>query len=393
MESITNKKVKMPEAKFTDELIAEMRGRIGLKLRIDHSVNNEEATRIAIRQYADGIGDPNPLWSDEEYASKTRYGSIVAPPSWVWSVFAGTNFGWAGIGGFHCSTDVEFYYPVVRNDKITPECIFAGFEGPKPSSFAEKIIINNKENRYFNQRNQLVAKNNWYVIRMERAKARGKGKYSKLQLPHPWTEEELHEIEEEILSEKERGAETRFWEDVNVGDTLQPVVKGPLGLTDEIAYLIGGGAPIRRLAAHGVQLRIYRKQPAWAFRDPSTNALEPIFSVHYNKEAAFAQGGLPMQYDVGFQRHSWQIHMLTKWMGDDGWLKKSYAEFRNFVYFSDVVWVKGKVTKKYVDDAGEYCVGIETSAINQRGDDVMPGTAVIALPSRENGKYPLDSRL
>ena len=51
-------------------------------------------------KFADGIGDPNPLWRNDEYAKKTRFGSIIAPPSWVFSVFAGINFGGWIIGGF-----------------------------------------------------------------------------------------------------------------------------------------------------------------------------------------------------------------------------------------------------------------------------------------------------
>jgi acyl dehydratase len=388
-----SKKVKMPEAVFTEEMMAEMRRKIGTKLRIEHSINNEEATRSAIRKFADGIGDPNPLWSDAEYAGKTRYRGIVAPPSWIFSVFSGLQFGWRGLGGFHNATEANFYLPILLNDKIWPECIYTGFDGPKPSEFAERIIIDKKENSYTNQRNELIAKTKWSSIRMERAKARKKGKYSGIKLPHPWTEQELKDIEEEVLSEEIRGANPRFWEDVKVGDELKPVVKGPLGMTDEIAFLIGGGAPIPRLAAHGARLRQYQEHPAWFFRDPSTHALEPIFSVHYNKEAAYAQGGLPMQYDVGFQRHCWQIHLLTNWMGDDGWLKRSFAEYRKFVYYSDVVWVKGRVTQKYVDKDDEYCVDIKTSAVNQRGEEVMPGEATIALPSREKRAFPLSTRL
>lgn len=393
MDKMDKDKVKMAEGVITEEMVADMRSKTGLKLRIDHSVNNEEATRLAIRKFTDGIGDPNPLWTDADYARKTRYGSIMAPPSWIWSVFAGVQFGWRGLGGFHNSTDVEFYRPIFLNDKITPEARFLGFEGPKPSSFAERVVINKKEAEYTNQRNELVAKSRWSVIRIERARARKRGKYSNMKLPHPWTEPELKAIEEEVLAEEIRGANPRFWEDVKVGEELKPVVKGPLGLTDEIAFLIGGGAPIPRLAAHGVQLRQYRKHPAWSFRDPNTHALEPIFSVHYNKEAAYAQGGLPLQYDVGFQRQCWQVHLLTNWMGDEGWLKRTYAEYRNFVYFSDVVWVKGEVKDKFTDEEGECCVKIETKATNQRGEEVMPGYAVVALPSRERGTSPLDRRL
>jgi acyl dehydratase len=388
-----SKKARMPEAVITEKMMADMRSKAGLKLRIEHSINNEEATRLAIRKFADGIGDPNPLWSDADYARKTRFGSIVAPPSWIWSVFAGIQFGWRGLGGFHSSTDVEFYRPILLNDKITPEARFIGFDGPKASDFAERVVINNKEASYTNQRNELVAKSKWTVVRMERAKAKKRSKYSGIKLPHPWTEQELKDIEEEVLSEEIRGADIRFWEDIKIGDELKPIIKGPIGMTDEIAFLIGGGAPIPRLAAHGVQLRQYRKHPAWAYRDPNTYALEPIYSVHYNKEAAQAQGALPMPYDVGFQRHSWQIHMLTNWMGDDGWLKRSYAEYRKFVYHSDVIWIKGRITKKYIDDEGEYCVDIETSAINQRGENVMPGRATVALPSREKQAFPLNKRL
>lgn len=383
---------RMPEAYITEEMIEEMRRKIGLKLRIEHSIFNEEANRMAILKFADGIGDPNPLWRDPEYARTTSYGTLVAPPSWVFSVFAGVQFGWRGLGGFHNATEVEFYRPVRLGDKITPECVFTGFEGPKPSKFAERMVVDWYENRYYNQRGELVAKARWSVVRVERAKAKEKGKYRNLQLPHPWTEEELRRIEEEVLSEEIRGSNPRWWEEVEVGEELRPVVKGPLGMTDEIAFICGGGAPIPRLTAHGVALRWYRRHPAWAFRDPITHALEPIFAVHYNREAARAMG-LPLQYDVGFQRHCWQIHLLTNWMGDEGWLKRSYAEYRRFVYHSDVVWVKGKVEEKFIDEEKECCVRVRTSAFNQRGEEVMPGQAIVALPSREGGLSPVRKRL
>lgn len=385
------KEAKLVEARITDDMIAEMRSKIGLKLRIDHSINNEEATRLAIIKFVSGIGDPNPLWSDAEYAKNTRYGGIAAPPSWVISVFSGIQFGWRGLAGFHNASYLEFYKPVMLNDKITPECVFTGFEGPKPSQFAERMVMDWYETSYHNQRNELVARSKMSIIRVDRGKAKEKGKYSAIQLPHPWKEEELKKIEEEVLAEDIRGSRIRFWEDVEIGEELKPIVRGPIGLTDELAFIMGGGAPIPRLAAHGVQLRAYRQHPAWAFRDPNTCALEPIFAVHYNKEAARAMG-VPTAYDVGWQRQCWHIHLLTNWMGDDGWIKKCNAEYRRFVYLSDVIWIKGKVVRKYLED-GECSVDVETSARNQRGEEVMPGAATIALPSRERRTHPLDKRL
>lgn len=40
-----------------------------------------EVEKRHIRQFAEAIGDSNPLYVDEEYAAKTMYGGIIAPPT------------------------------------------------------------------------------------------------------------------------------------------------------------------------------------------------------------------------------------------------------------------------------------------------------------------------
>jgi len=42
-----------------------------------------EVEKGAVRRFAEAIGDPNPLWSDEEAARGTRYGGIIAPPTFL----------------------------------------------------------------------------------------------------------------------------------------------------------------------------------------------------------------------------------------------------------------------------------------------------------------------
>jgi acyl dehydratase len=100
-----------------------------------------------------------------------------------------------------------------------------------------------------------------------------------------------------------------------------------------------------------------------------------------------------MQYDVGFQRQCWHIHLLTDWMGDDGWVVSADAQYRSFVFLSDVIRLGGRVVAKRVTDDGEAIVDVETWAQNQRGQDVMPGKATVALPSRELGTNPVRRRL
>jgi acyl dehydratase len=50
-----------------------------------NSVRTYEVEKGAIRRFAEAVDDPNPLYQDEAYAGKSRYGSIIAPPGF---------FGW-----------------------------------------------------------------------------------------------------------------------------------------------------------------------------------------------------------------------------------------------------------------------------------------------------------
>jgi acyl dehydratase len=385
----------MPQAVIDDAMIAAMRAKAGATLRIDHSVNNEFASRIAVIKFVGGIGDINPLWTDVDHARRSPYGAPVAPPSFIIGCFSGIQFGWPGLGSFHSKSHITFERPVYWGDAVESTCIYEGFDGPSASSFAGRTVTDKFTNSYRNQFGERIATLEWDVINFERGSAASRRKNGSSQpdpiLPHPWTEEELVRIEAAILAETPRGADPRYWDDVSVGDELDVVTKGPIGLTDEIAFVAGGGTPIPRLKAHAAALHDYQDHPAWAFRDPVTSAQEPIYSVHYNLQAARAMS-VAFQYDVGFQRQCWQVHHLTHWAGDHAWVKEVQSEYRKFVYLSDVVELRGAITGKRIDDDGEHVVDLKTKAVNQRGEIVMPGWAVVALPARGEEGSPVSWR-
>ena len=271
-------KLHLSAGKITDEALEELRGRVGSKFKIDpfHTLICQDT----IRHYVDGIGDVNPLFREDPYARQTRYGRLIAPPSWLYSVFpTWVPQGLRGVHAFHSGNDWTFYKPLLEGDTITPELTFTHFEDKK-SQFAGRIIIVHYDDNFYNQHGEIVANAKAWSVRAERSAAQEKGKYSTIQLPHPWTEQELRDIEEQVLAEEVRGSKVRYWEDVQEGEELPPLVKGPLGITDIIAWCIGS-APVK-LKALGAALRDYRKHPAWAFRDPQTGALEPTYAVHYN---------------------------------------------------------------------------------------------------------------
>jgi acyl dehydratase len=371
------------------ESVAKHRARIGRQFKATGL--NEEATKDTIRHFADGIGDPNPLWRNEEYAKKTRIGTITAPPSFLFSVFVGVvQQGLAGVHAFHSGSDWEFYRPMLRGDSFRVECTFSGLD-EKSTDFADTWLVEHYDSKYYNQKGQLVAINRPTQIRATRSGMKKSGKYTRLQLPHPWTEEEALNIEDQGLAEEIRGASPRFWEDVKVGEELPPLVKGPISMTDEIAWLAGGAT--QPFQANSVAYALYRKISGWAFFHPITHAHEIIESVHIDPQAA-ATTGLPYPYDFGAQRHSWLMQSVTHWMGDDGFLKRSHARYSRFLYLSDAVWVKGKVLRKYIDGDGDFCVDIESTAINQRNENALhPALCTVALPSREKNVWPLERRI
>lgn len=374
---------------ITEDMLQELRRRIGAELRIRWP-HNELASKEVIRNFAYGIGDANPLWVDDEYAKNTRYGYIVAPPSWLYSVGIMVPHGLPGLPSFHAGDDWEFHKPVLVGDRLKPKVVFTGFE-EKHSKSAGRIIIAYQDRKYYNQRDEIVARCNGWIVHTEAQAVEKGGKYSSVQLPHPWQDEELKRIEDEILAEQVRGKEVRYWEDVKVGDEIPQVVRGPLSETDEFAWWTGMGGGLA-IMVHGIALANYKKHPAWGFRDPETHAMEPAVAFHWNKNVAKAMG-LRYPCDVGIQRHSWLIELITDWMGDEAWLKRCRAEYRGFFYLSDVIWLRGRVTRKYIDEDGEHSVDIESNTVNQRGEEIMPGKATVALPSREKGIWPVERRL
>lgn len=372
----------LARGKFTDEMLDNMRALIGTPLRTASCLNNEWATRLAILRFAEGIGDDNPLWTDEDYAARSPFGSLVAPPSFIFACLGSIQVGWPGLGGFHCETKMQFNQPIRVGDKIKASVTFDGFDGPiEDSNFGGRRIKDYLRQEYRNQNDDLVATFICSRMRFERGEMQKRAEGRQITVPHPWTEEEIFAIEEQILAERPRGAKPRYWDDVEVGDEIDTITKGPLGLTDFIAFIAAGAAPIPRVSAHSVALKRYRKHPKWAFRDPRTHALEPVYSVHYNDYAASLQGA-QAAYDVGIQRTCWQIHSLTNWMGDTGALKAITGQYRAHVYLSDVVKLGGRVESKEIDEHGNHLVKLTTWAYNQREKNVMPGTAVIALPAR-----------
>jgi acyl dehydratase len=364
-------------AVITPEMIDDVKRRIGVPWTPTTPFFNTEATCDTIRHFVDAVGDPNPLYRDEDYGRNTRYGMIIAPPCFLYSVcWATGRVGFPGIHAWNSGSDWEWFLPIRLHDRVTYTMTVTDLK-EKRSEMAGRVFIEYARVDYRNQRDELVATCTGWSVRAERHASGERGKYKHIEKAR-YSREQLEAIWADYDREEIRGAIPRYWEDVTVGETLTPVVKGPLTLRDLVTWVMGAGSPYMR--AHRFALEFERRHPSVTMIDSQTGQVDVPELVHMEETRA-QEIGIPGAYDYGCQRSSWIGHLLTNWMGDDGFLRKLYVELRRFNVVGDTTWCKGKVTRKFTED-GEHLVEVDVWAENQRGEVTAPGRAVVRLPSK-----------
>jgi acyl dehydratase len=367
--------------KITEQGVEDLRKRIGVKITDSIEPWNYEATRDAIRHYAHGIGDDNPLWCDPAYADKTKYGSIVALPSFLFSTnrfISGYCGGLSGVHAMWAGADWTWHKPVLRNDTITTEAHLKDLIEHQ-TRFAGRSFQQIYHVDFYNQNGDHVAGADSWVFRTERDEARERGtKYDAVKgKVEPFTDEQLAEWGKVYANEEIRGAKTRYWEDVQEGEEMPRMMKGPMTVTGFICYAQGwGGLYIR---ANKIAWKMQQAHPGLGIKN-RFNIPDCPERVHWDDDFA-REVGTPGAYDYGPERTSWLTHHCTNWMGDDGFLHKHKSQIRRHNPDGDVIFIGGTVTRKYVDN-GRHYVEISQRAETHRGELSATGAAVVELPSR-----------
>ncbi|MDP6511556.1 MAG: MaoC family dehydratase N-terminal domain-containing protein [Dehalococcoidia bacterium] len=364
---------------ITEESIADADRRIGMDWR--SSRVTIEITRDNINDFCNYMGSSNPLFLDEEYARKTRWGGFIAPPAMVGTAIIAP--GMRGVQWIYAGTEWEFFQVMRPGDIIVMRGRYLGGVQKKGAAVSQ-WYMQKGETICTNQRGELVARAQVYCARTPRRQAEGGMQYEARN--RAWSADELESIEKAMLNEGVRGSELRYWEDVVVGEEIRSVAYGPLravdialtgSFTDTGVYSAEGEA---HAGGHVYQLIHRRRHPADTYVDPVTGIQDHPHRGHW--ESFMAQEvGMPGVYDVGPHRVSWLCRFITDWMGDDAFLKKLSGWLRRPNVVSDVTYMKGTVEEKWVEN-GETLVRCQLLGINQEEQVTMPGSAVVRLPSR-----------
>jgi acyl dehydratase len=367
--------------KITNEGIAKVRERIG-KGFTGRQPWRTEVSRDTIWHLAHAIGDLSPLYTDPEYAAKNTpwgklqcpgvvlrcYDTLSAPGS------AGLPEGLPGVHSIWSGSHYEWNRPVLIGDQIRAECYLKDVV-EKASKFTDgRTVYMTYEAVYYDQKDECIGKRSDTYMRADRNKTRESSVYKKEELAH-WTPADIDRFQEQYRSEK-RTAE-RYWDDVNLGDDIGQVIKGPLTPTAEIAFESFFGV---YLVGNVVASRLLDKHPMLMV--PNEQGIpEPPQRVHWDNKFTQDTLGLPGAYDLGLERLSWMCHVVTNWMGDRGHLSFIDARYKRFNYLGDVTWARGTVTEKFERD-GKKMVKLDVSTVNHRDEVTATAVAEVVLPTR-----------
>ena len=340
---------------------------------------NIVANKDLIRRYAQVVGDDNPLWVDEEYAKKTRYGHIIAPPFILHCIAIGAGGG----REFHVPVSLgratylnlgcnwQFFKPVYAGDSFkVKDVIFNSIEDKtRLDGNGPRQFLTSSDRTYINQNEEVVCIVNRRLMNVILDQPTNDPKTDWKEFPIPqdfpeyeYTDEEMDAIERTFNEEEIRGSNPRYWEDVAVGDVLKPVIHGLHNLNDQmLAYALQG---------FHLSSRAIRKEAA-GNNNWGAVATDFLFQI--------LNGCLKTTF--GTQMDAMLGHLMTNWMGDDGFLKNFNSQNRTIDPYGDANWCRGKVIRKYIEN-GEHLVDVALWIESIRGWIVTSATATIVLPSK-----------
>ncbi len=147
-----------------ESILNKVRGQIG----VEWQVGVYEIEKGRLRMFVQAIGDPNPLWQDDEYAKKSGYGGIIAPSTFPVAICNNElpeQLLFPSSEAINAGNEVEFYQPIRPGDIITVTAKYTDVN--ERVGRMGKMGFIDIQITYTNQRQEVVAINVLKVIILE----------------------------------------------------------------------------------------------------------------------------------------------------------------------------------------------------------------------------------
>jgi acyl dehydratase len=313
-------------------------------------------------------GNNNPLFSDKEYAKKTKYGDVIAFPlilqPELWPAMNDSH-GLADymlVNGLNCTNN--YYKPFYEGDSLYQVVVEQHYVDITPAAGScYRTLALSGTARYYNQKRELVAESASILKESyRRHKDPAKRNPSRNRAwespdwwqrkPHQYTDKDWETIIGVWKNETYRGADVLYWDDVNVGDEPSPRAAGPF-LSDEVGTDMLFNIPdwssnvkndvlnpetfakmVKNKQGIYVLPQYLEKKPKGQGSGNGMDRLEMPVSgelpqggpppqggnkVKETPEIAHRDGRAVIQNSVCAK---WVAGMIINWIGDQGWLER-----------------------------------------------------------------------
>jgi len=382
-----------------DQLIAKFnaeRGSVKLPLPVHEIMDNEYergmlnslVTEDLIRHYADAIGDPNPIWRSRNYAAGTRWGGMTAPPTFESCIAYGSAYGGRlrvpGVARLAAGNRHEYLKPIRPGQEFHIYDRYMGFEEKKVEGKPYRMFIESVPRYFVDQHDETIAiatgRNIYLATPPGKRGAKREGGMYKDKKRRPLSAADpkaIHrDFDDQLAGVGRRGAQTRYWEDVVEGEEIRPVAKGVYDVCDSVAR----GSVSCYVYAFAIKWAAMRNHLHHHPQDPETGEHRFRRDWHYEDHAA-QLFGVPYANAGGIHNEMMLVHLVTDWMGDDGFVRWMDSQDRRMNFLGDATWVKGRVARKFVEN-GERLVELDVWAENQDGQKHTTAKVGVRLISR-----------
>ena len=312
-----------------------------------------------IRKFATAAGDNNPLWVDAEYAATTRWGGIIAPPTFVdrftpFYVLADDNSqGYLGgplpvltsfKHGASAGDEHEIRQPARPGDVITSTTAIGNMFEKQGRPGVGRMLFTRYDKTYRNQRDETVSVCRWTSVKYEGPTGEGE----EVAPASPQRRTPLDTGKVTLSSDRARFWTTpTYFEDVSIGFEPPPVS----------------------------MLQTPKRFVRYA------QASNDLTDIHYDYVLMTEERRMPDIIGQGALSTAYIASMLSDWYSPDGLLRKISVQYRYFSFPGDVLTSRGVVIGMRQENS-EKLVDLDVWAENQDGRKVTIGKATVSLPSR-----------
>ncbi len=338
---------------------------------------------LTIRRFCAALGDPNPLYKDPSAGVGTKYHSMIAPPTFVAAIrtptaaaaYQARNY---GVTRITRRASMELVDVIRVGDRlksgleVTDVSAGKAMNGKATANVASRAVYHNSYGGLigtstgttalvpFRTGEDMICDREIYV----------------------YSDEEIENIRLGIEGEPPpRGRLLRYWEDASVGEELPELVKGPLSLSDMMAWTV---AEQKTMPLGSPVYNDLKRMPGRVRTNPSTNWPYWDADQEYEDILSCRDAGFVAPFSRGMHVVCLAGQVVTSWMGDDAFLRSLDVELPNHFLYGDTMWLRGRVSDKYKERVlgrTYHAVEVRISGVNQLGQSVATGSAVAYLPS------------